>query len=33
MEHYSLDMHQKIVNTYETGNTFVRKVAEKFQVS
>ena len=33
MKAYSLDMRQKIVNTYEAGNTSVRKVAEKFQVS
>jgi transposase len=33
MKPYSLDMRQKIVNTYEAGNTSVRKVAERFQVS
>jgi transposase len=33
MKAYSLDMRQKIVNTYEAGNTSVRKVAERFQVS
>ncbi len=33
MKPYSLDMRQKIVNTYEAGNTYVRKVAERFQVS
>ena len=33
MKAYSLDMRQKIVNTYEAGNTSVRKVAEKFQAS
>jgi transposase len=33
MKLYSLDMRQEIVNTYEARNTFVRKVAEKFQVS
>ena len=31
MKPYSLDMPQKIVNTYEAGNTSVRKVAERFQ--
>jgi transposase len=31
MKPYSLDMRQKIVNTYEAGNTSVRKVAERFQ--
>jgi transposase len=30
MKAYSLDMRQKIVNTYEAGNTSVRKVAERF---
>jgi hypothetical protein len=30
-ETYSLDMRQKSVNTYEAGNTSVRKVAERFQ--
>jgi hypothetical protein len=30
MKPYSLYMHQKIVNTYEAGNTSVRKVPEKF---
>jgi transposase len=33
MKPYSLDMRQKIVNTYEAGNTSVRKVAERFQIS
>ena len=33
MKPYSLDMRQNIVNTYEAGNTSVRKVAERFQVS
>jgi transposase len=33
MKPYSLDMPQKIVNTYEAGNTSVRKVAERFQLS
>ena len=31
MKPYSLDIRQKIVNTYEAGNTSVRKVAERFQ--
>jgi transposase len=31
MKPYSLDMRQNIVNTYEAGNTSVRKVAERFQ--
>jgi len=31
MKPYSLDMRQKIVNTYEAGNTSVRKVVERFQ--
>ncbi len=30
MKPYSLDMRQKIVNTYEAGHTSVRKVAERF---
>jgi len=33
MKPYSLDMRQKIVDTYEAGNTSIRKVAERFQVS
>ena len=33
MKPYSLDMPQKIVNTYGAGNTSVRKVAERFQLS
>lgn len=33
MKPYSLDMRQNIVNTYEAGNTSVRKVIERFQVS
>ena len=32
MKPYSLDMRQKSVNTYEAGNTSVRKVAERFLV-
>jgi len=31
MKPYSLDMGQKIVDTYEAGNTSIRKVAERFQ--
>ena len=31
MKPYSLDIRQKIVNTYEAGNTSVREVAERFQ--
>jgi len=31
MKSYSLDMRQNIVNTYEAGNTSIRKVAERFQ--
>jgi transposase len=31
MKPYSLDMRQKIINTYEAGNTFIRKVAARFQ--
>ncbi|MEG4809874.1 helix-turn-helix domain-containing protein [Microcoleus sp. F8-D3] len=33
MKPYSLDMRQKIINVYEAGNTSIRKVAERFQVS
>jgi len=33
MKPYSLDMRQKIINTYEAGNTSIRKVAARFQVS
>jgi transposase len=33
MKPYSLDMRQKIVNTYEAGNTSVRKLAERFQAA
>ena len=33
MKPYSLDMRQKIINAYEAGNTSIRKVAERFQVS
>jgi transposase len=32
MKPYSLDMRQKIVHTYEAGNTSVGKVAERFLV-
>lgn len=31
MKPYSLDMRQKIINTYEAGNTSIRKVAARFQ--
>jgi transposase len=30
MAPYSLDLRQKIVATYEAGNTSIRKVAEQF---
>jgi transposase len=30
---YSLDLREKIVSTYEAGNTSIRRVAERFQVS
>jgi transposase len=33
MAPYSLDLRQKIVATYEAGNTSIRKVAEQFQVA
>jgi transposase len=33
MAPYSLDLRQKIVGTYEAGNTSIRKVAEQFQVA
>jgi len=33
MKPYSLDMRQKIINSYEAGNTSIRKVAARFQVS
>ena len=33
MKPYFLDMRQKIINTYEAGNTSIRKVAARFQVS
>ena len=33
MKPYSLDMRQRIVDTYEAGNTSIRKVAERFQIS
>lgn len=29
----ALDIRQKIINTYEAGNTSIRKVAARFQVS
>jgi transposase len=31
MKPYSLDMRPKIINTYEAGNTSIRKVAARFQ--
>ncbi len=31
MKPYSLDIRQKIINTYEAGNTSIRKVAARFQ--
>jgi transposase len=33
MNAYSLDIREKIVATYERGNTSIRKVARRFQVS
>lgn len=33
MKAYSIDFREKIVNTYEQGNTSVRKVATRFDVS
>ena len=33
MQPYSLDLREKIISTYEAGNTSIRKVAERFQVS
>ena len=33
MKPYSLDIRQKIIDTYQAGNTSIRKVAERFQVS
>lgn len=33
MKPYSLDLREKIVSTYEAGNTSIRQVAERFQVS
>ena len=33
MAPYSLDLRQKIVSTYEAGNTSIRKVAKQFQVA
>lgn len=33
MNAYSLDLREKIVTTYEGGNTSIRKVARRFQVS
>lgn len=33
MKPYSLDLREKILSTYEAGNTSIRQVAERFQVS
>jgi transposase len=33
MPPYSVDFRQKIVETYEAGNTSIRKVAKQFQVA
>ncbi len=33
MKPYSLDLRQKIVSTYEAGETSIRKVAQRFKVS
>lgn len=33
MQPYSLDLREKIISTYEAGNTSIRQVAERFQVS
>lgn len=33
MKPYSLDLREKIISTYEAGNTSIRQVAERFQVS
>ena len=33
MAPYSLDLRQKIVATYEAGNTSIREVAKQFQVA
>jgi transposase len=33
MKPYSLDLREKIVSTYEAGNTSIRRVAARFQVS
>ena len=33
MKPYSLDLREKIIRTYEAGNTSIRQVAERFQVS
>jgi putative transposase len=33
MQPYSLDLREKIISTYEAGNTSIRKVAKRFQVS
>jgi transposase len=33
MKPYSLDLREKIISTYEAGNTSIRRVAARFQVS
>jgi transposase len=33
MRAYSIDLREKIVNTYEKGNTSIRKVAVQFGVA
>ena len=33
MKPYSLDLREKIIRTYEAGNTSIRQVAERFQLS
>nr|RNJ66812.1 MAG: transposase [Leptolyngbya sp. IPPAS B-1204] len=33
MKPYSLDLREKIISTYEAGNTSIRQVAARFQVS
>lgn len=33
MKPYSLDLREKIISTYEAGNTSIRQVAKRFQVS
>ena len=33
MKPYSLDFRQKVIDIYEAGNTSIRQVAERFQIS